>query len=654
MRTWLVKGAAVGAGVAGLVWVATSGGSDSAPGSQQPTTSPASGARLVAYGACAEMVADLRAHAARSVGIWGGTPPGVAYASAGGAAQSAATPSASPAYDYVPGADEPDLVKTDGDRLITVERGVLWVVDARTKQVATRLPLSAAPQAWGASNLLVEGDRALVILSASGMLTPGGGGEAPGGLVAPTPGGIPGPIDNMTRYVLVDLSGLPRVLGTFTPSGSYVDARLVGSTVRLVVRSQPEIVVPQSSGRVDAKTQLARARAAVQRTPATAWLPEYQVRDAGGHTSSRTVACRDVSHPADYTGTSMLTVYSIDLNAGLADVSPVSLAADGDTVYATTTSLYIASNPQWWFQPVLERGPDGRPIVPKLPPQRTEIHRLDISAPGPARYVASGVVPGRLLNQYSLSEYDGYLRVATTTGYALADEPGQSSAESTSSSSVFALRADRLTKVSEVDGLGSGQRIYSVRFIGPVGYIVTFQQMDPLYTLDLREPAAPRVAGALELTGYSSYLYPVSETTLIGVGEDATAQGRPIGLQVSLFDVGSPSHPLRIAHLVRTNFQSGAEWDPHAFLYWPQTGAAVLPVSTWQNGQSRASAVVLRVAESQITIRGSVTQPSTSTYGQAGIMRSVVIGDDLWTVSDDGLMVSDLSTLGQRAWIPYH
>jgi uncharacterized secreted protein with C-terminal beta-propeller domain len=653
-----MQGVAVGAGVAGLVWVATSVGSDSAPGSQA-TTPPVSGMKLVAYGGCADMVADLRAHAARNVGIGGVAPPGIARASAGGVtAQSAATPSASPAYsptnDYVPGADEPDLVKTDGDRLITVERGVLRVVDARTEQVTTRLPLSAAPQTWGASNLLVEGNRALVIVSASGMLTPGGGGAALSGLGAPTPGGYPGPMDSGTRYVLVDLSGQPRVLGTFTPSGSYVDARLVGSTVRLVVRSQPEIVVPQSSGQVDAKTQLARARAAVQRAPATAWLPEYQVRDADGHTSSRTAACRDVSHPADYTGTSMLTVYSIDLNAGLADVSPVSLAADGDTVYATTTSLYIASNPQWWLQPVLERGPDGRPTMPKLPPQQTEIHRFDISAPGPARYVASGVVPGRLLNQYSLSEYDGYLRVATTSGYALADEPGQSSAESASSSSVFVLRADRLTKVSEVDGLGDGQRIYSVRFIGPVGYVVTFQQMDPLYTLDLRDPTAPRVAGALELTGYSSYLYPVSETTLIGVGEDATAQGRPIGLQMSLFDVSNPSHPLRIAHLVKTNLQSGAEWDPHAFLYWPQTGATVLPVSTWQSGQFRASALVLRVGGSQIAIRGSVTQPSTSTYGQAGIMRSVVIGDDLWTVSDDGLMVSDLSTLGRRAWILYH
>src|SRR5215475_1046813 len=162
MRTWLARGAAVGAGVVGVVLVATTVGSDSAPDSQH-TAPSVSGMKLVAYGGCAEMVADLRSHAARNVGLWGFTPPGVAYASAGGvAARTAATPSATPAHsatnDYVPGADEPDLVKTDGDRVITVERGVLRVVDARTKQVTARLPLGAASQSWGASNLLVEGD----------------------------------------------------------------------------------------------------------------------------------------------------------------------------------------------------------------------------------------------------------------------------------------------------------------------------------------------------------------------------------------------------------------------------------------------------------------------------------------------------------------
>jgi Beta propeller domain len=612
-----------------------------------------SGIKLVSYDSCADMLAGLRQHAARSVGIWGITPPGVVNAAAGsaGAPELEAVPSAAPPHsttnDYVAGADEPDMVKTDGNRVITVERGMLRIVDTSTRKITARLQLADPQRTWGASNLLVQGDRALVILS-DGRIGEPGGVAAPGQYLRPIAG---------TRYVLVDLSGQPRVLGTLTPNGQYVDARLIGSTVRLVVRNQPNIVVPQPTGTDSVEQRLARARAAVWQTPISAWLPTYQVHEADGTTSSRTVACGGVRHPADYTGTSMLTVYSIELRRGLADTAPVSLAADGDTVYATTTSLYIASNPQWWYRPVpvprIQPNGGSEQVPPKMPAQQTEIHRFDVSAPGSPRYVASGKVSGRLLNQYSLSDYDGYLRVATTTGEALADEPGQSSASSTSSSSVYVLRADSLTKVGEVDGLGRGQRIYSVRFIGAVGYVVTFQQMDPLYTLDLRDPGAPRVVGSLELTGYSAYLHPAADGRLIGIGQEATAQGRQLGMQVSLFDVSNPSHPQRLAHLVKTDLQSGAEWDPHAFLYWPQSGTAVLPVNSWTSGTFSGAAMVLTVADSRIILRGSVIQPRAPGFaGQAGITRSLVIGEDLWTVSADGLLVSDLATLSRQAWIP--
>ena len=656
MRIWLGVGAVIVV-AAGLVWMSTSADRDSGPLVPHPAGTGAGGVRLVSYTSCADMLAGLRQHAARNVGIWGAPSQGVPVAAAGsdGTAERAAAPGAAPPHsatnDYVPGADEPDLVKTDGTRVITVEDGVLRIVDTGTRTVTGRLTL-VHEQAWGASNLLVEGNRALVIFSDRGVM-------ASGAAVAPNP--FSDPITGGTKYVLVDLSGSPKVLGTLTPTGDYVDARLVGSTVRLVLRSQPNLAIPQPGSASDDAQRLAPSSAAVRRAPITAWLPKYQLRGADGAVSSRTVACRSVSHPADYTGTSLLTIYSVDLAAGLNSVSTVSLAADGDTVYATTSSLYITSNPQWWYTPVrvpmvapnIGSSRGAPPVRPVMPPQRTQIHRFDISEPGPPRYVASGEVSGRLLNQYALSDYAGYLRVATTTGDALADEPGSSNVVSTSSSSVYVLRADTLTKVGEVDGLGQRQRIYAVRFIGALGYVVTFQQMDPLYTLDLRDPAAPRIAGTLELTGYSAYLHPASDRTLIGIGQEATAQGRPLGLQISLFDVSNPVHPRRLAHLVKTNVQSTAESDAHAFVYWQQSGTAVLPMTSWMNGQVDASALVLHVENNQITERGIVTQPAgPSDPGQAGITRSLIIGRDLWTVSGGGLMVSDLATLSSQAWIP--
>ncbi len=677
MRIWLGAGALV-LTAAVVVSVATATGGETGlnrlnriatpvPGpSTGAAHGPAAGAvKLVAYPSCAQMVAGLRQQTAKNVTTWGISQPAYAMAASGGAAKSSAPAedAAAPAPDHSTtnvheaGVDEPDSVKTDGNRIVTVSRGVLRVVDTATRKVTASLTLVDEQQAWGPADLLLHGDRALVILP---------GGIASKGAPYPMPG------QSTSTYVLVDLSGRPKVLGSISPRGSYLDARMVGSTVRLVVRSQPHIMFPQLTGRISEQQQLAHNRSAALRAPIDAWLPSYQVTGADGSSVTHTVPCGQVRHPVDYTGTSMLTIFTIDLSdqaAGFKNTSPISLAADGDTVYASTTSLYVTSNPRAYISGVAIAMPaQGVPNValpraatpPILPPrpgkpvaERTEIYRFDISGTGAPRYVASGKVAGRLLNQYSLSDFDGYLRIATTTGTALANEPGQSSASSTSTSSVYVLRSDTLAKVGEVDGLGKHQRIYSVRFIGPVGYVVTFEQMDPLYTLDLRDPTSPRVAGQLELTGYSAYLHPAGDGRMIGIGQDATTQGRRIGLQVSLFDVSDPAHPRRLAHLVKQDYTSGAEFDPHAFLYWPESGTAVLPINTWQDGQYDVGALVLKVADSAITVKATVDHPLMSPNSpQGGITRALMVGNTLWTLSDAGLMASSAGTFARQAWIP--
>src|SRR4029453_8083877 len=133
----------------------------------------------------------------------------------------------------------------------------------------------------------------------------------------------------------------------------------------------------------------------------------------------------------------------------------------------------------------------------------TEIHKFDVSGSGKPRYVASGAVDGRLLNQYSLSEYDGYLRVATTLDSRSGPASPGGAAQSESRVTVLTQRGDGLQYVGSVGGLGEGEQIYAVRFIGTVGYVVTFRQVDPLYTLDLSNPRSPSVVGELKIPGYS-------------------------------------------------------------------------------------------------------------------------------------------------------
>jgi len=173
--------------------------------------------------------------------------------------------------------------------------------------------------------------------------------------------------------------------------------------------------------------------------------------------------------------------------------------------------------------------------------------------------------------------------------------------------------------------------------------VVTFRQTDPLYTLDLADPSAPKVVGELKITGYSAYLHPAGDGRLIGVGQEANGQGRTQGTQISLFDVRDPAHPARLAQQQLPGAHSEAEFDPHAFLYWPQTGLLVLPLMD----DNQPGALVLSVGDKAITQAGMITHPAR----YSAIRRSLLIGGTLWTLSDQGLKANDAATLAEQAWI---
>jgi uncharacterized secreted protein with C-terminal beta-propeller domain len=222
---------------------------------------------------------------------------------------------------------------------------------------------------------------------------------------------------------------------------------------------------------------------------------------------------------------------------------------------------------------------------------------------------------------------------------------------------VPALRAPdgRLAQVGQVGGLGRGQRIYGVRFVGAAGYVVTFRQTDPLFTLDLSAPAAPRAVGALEIPGYSAYLHPVGDGLLLGIGQEADAEGRTQGTQVSLFDVSDLAHPKRLQHLVFGHGSSDAEFDHHAFLWWAPTATAVLPLQTYAAAGDPAKdfigAIGLRMDAGTLAEIGRVAHGEGPEH--APIARSLVIGDRLYTLSYLGLEASRLDTLAPVAFVPF-
>ncbi|HEV2779378.1 MAG TPA: beta-propeller domain-containing protein [Actinophytocola sp.] len=664
----VVAVAALGVGVAGPRLFG-----DGAP--TEPTDRVgAEGISLVAYDSCDAALRELRGRTLPLVGpygLWGeehlysaedadaappmapgaaGAPkaaagagernaapaPGAAAGEAGPQTQQA--PSHSTTNTHERGVDEPDLVKTDGRRVVTVADGRLRIIDVATRAVTGRLDL---PGGSPATQLLIHGDRALVMTAAVSTFR-----EKP---TVP-----PGDSGYGSQLVLVDLAAA-KVIGTLGVEGSYLDARQIGPVARVVVRSGPRLEFVYPDGARSESEALFRNLEIVKTSSISDWLPRYELQRNGKRESGQLVDCTAVSHPESYTGTSMLTVLTIDLTRELGVGDPVSIVADGDTVYGTGTSLYVADD----HTPHAVTGfgimPNRRSPVP-VPAQRTEVYQFDISGPGKPVYVASGGVDGTLLNQYSLSEHAGHLRIATTVG-----EPGTCCSDQVKSESVvtvLARRGEELATVGRIGGLGVGERIYSVRFMGPVGYLVTFRQTDPLYTVDLSDPARPRVVGELKITGYSAYLHPAGDGRLIGVGQEATEQGRRTGTQISLFDTGNLANVQRLAQHQLPGGMSEVEFDPHAFLYWPEKGLVVVPVMpTWRDKPAapRSGALVLRLTGDAFTEVGMVSHPvDQHGYPDGSVRRALVIGADLWTVSGAGVMVNDLDRLGQLAWIPFN
>jgi hypothetical protein len=637
-------------------------------------------ARLASFHGCGEELAALRKAAEASVGPYGlpglaSSVNGMAYpvAAAAGAGVAAAAPAAAPAYsgtnDYVAGVDEPDLVKTDGRRIVTVANGVLEVIDAASRTVTGRLDLSATglDMAYGSANLLLSGDHALVLTSAGPVA---GGATGPGDSAQPAYG---------SRLLLVDLAGHPSMVSSYTIDGSLIDARQIGPAVRVVISSQPRLDFPAQPDSTSNAQRVAANQAVISHAGLDAWLPQYE-ETSGGATTTGHIACSAVSRPAIYSGANLLTVLTFDLGSdALGSGDGVSIVADGNTVYGTDTSLYVAGDERWLAEAAVSAGrgmpAEGAAGTPgSAAGQQTDIYRFDITKPGPPRFAAGGSVPGYLIDQYALSEWQGYVRIATTTGTSWARADGPPADAQTSSSAVYVMsaRGPVMRLAGRLTGLGLTERIYSVRFMGPVGYVVTFRQTDPLYTVDLSDPALPRVRGSVALTGYSAYLHPASATRLIGIGRQADAMGHVGGTQVSLFDVSDLAAPTRLATFALTAAISNAEFDPHAFLYWPAAhlmvvplqatgmaaGAPVPPGGAAQSPDApRSGALVLRIDHSGITETGFITQPdTTSTTGYPGyppVERSLIIGQTLWTISTAGAMTSDLTTLRQQEWIPF-
>ncbi len=580
----------------------------SPPASTQPSvpttgptrvTGPFGASRLLTGADCSTMLTALQDIALDNVTAWGFDGPDywrtmpaeeaveMAVDDMAGADMATEAPAAEADFSDTntqeAGVDEADIIETDGRYIYTVDTSGVTIIDIAAAAVAGTIDL-------------VDGDHRLLL--ANTTLTV-----------------ITSPWDrwNTTVVTRFDVSDPAQVTALHTDEleGSLVAARSADGVVRVILRTTPDrlfFVTPDGFS-MDEERALERNRQVILESTIADWLPR-RIADDGSAVAA--VDCANMAIPDVGASPTLTWVASLDLGRTEPAVGSIALAGGAETVYATQRSLHVASTDWSW-----ENGDTA-----------TVVHSFSMTSGTAIDHVASGEVPGYLIGQFALNEFNGDLRVASTH-----------TVDGVSRSRVAVLRPTdgELVEVGAVDDLGLTEQIYAVRYIGALAYVVTFRQTDPLYVLDLSNAEAPVMRGELKIPGYSSYLHPIGDGLLLGLGQDATNEGRTTGTQLSLFDVSNPDSPTQLAR-VHIGGWSDAEWNHLAFLYWPADGTVAVP-------RGDGSVVVMRVVDRDIIVVGEIA-PTSIVFDDpaAGVLRlddladdvsasSVV--DDVWPVEPD-------------------
>jgi uncharacterized secreted protein with C-terminal beta-propeller domain len=557
------------------------------------------------------------------------------------------------------GVDELDNVKTDGEYIYYSQYNQLHIVDSWPVEEASKI---ATVELEGNSRgIFLRGDQLFVVsnIHSSDQLEISWNGT------------------RVSVYDITDRSN-PVLDRTVEMDGYVADARMIGSDVYLVLnhyldfpyelwnlvheqtRELPEVDWSLADDAFNAHIDELRAEAAplfeeviasyVQENELLDGLPQWAedgiVEDMHG--------CTTILRPGHAEQYNIMSLVNLDLESN--DLNATGLFSDGWTVYASQENLYVAQSGRWWW------GWGGD--------MNSHIHKFSLNGGEAPSYAASGEVDGWLYDQFAMSEYDGHLRVASTESdwWFWSDEGD-------GGNNITVLQDNGkgvMETVGAVTKIAPGEQIYAARMFGDKGYIVTFRQIDPLFTLDLSDPTDPVVTGELKIPGYSAYLHPLGDDHLLAVGMAGDMDGNLDGLAVNIFDVSDMQDP-QLAHeyVIESDGWAWSEalWDHHAFTFH----RGILSIPAYSYSYDTSSGVYDQFSglisfsidtEEGIEEHGrvdhqSLVSDSECIYNvwyadngyeyecgywewQSRVRRSIYIEDSLFSVSDYGMKVNDL------------
>ncbi|MCL1820276.1 MAG: beta-propeller domain-containing protein [Oscillospiraceae bacterium] len=352
-------------------------------------------------------------------------------------------------------------------------------------------------------------------------------------------------------------------------------------------------------------------------------LPGFRDTETGGEAFEPFDLDR-VYYVPDSRDSSYLIIGALDVN-GNEPFEPTAYLGAGNQVYMSLNALYVGTT-RW------EEAKDG-----KGGSEKTDILRFTISEES-VKYSGMGTVAGMPINQYSMDEFNGFFRVATTQW-----EKG----------TMVTVLDGGMKIAGQTDYLAPGEWMQSMRFMGNMGYVVTFENVDPLFTVDLTDPYNPKVLGELKIPGFSQYLHPVGNGLLLGIGRDTTelytkdkngvetvVGFRDIGMKVSLFDVSDPYDPKEIDVLELGEGWAEVSHNPRALMSDPARGLYGFTTENWNEKNYGSSAVLIQVDGRRISVAANLNADGAYLYNS----RLCYIGDTLYFVYNEGIRAYDYNT----------
>lgn len=360
--------------------------------------------------------------------------------------------------------------------------------------------------------------------------------------------------------------------------GSLVSSRVTSGRLHIIQQFLPElppIRYNYDSSKEDDDDVFASNLVLLENVSISDIVPQYKDVDSEGNKSSekQLVQPENFYRPSENCGGTIVTITTFDLENLTTGIQSTGVVSDAHHIYASTEALYIAST-RWSAYGYGEKNESTSEDY------QTYLYKFGLKTET-VEALGTGIVSGRVLNQFSMGEYEDVLRIATTSGATW-------SGDSTNNVYCLKTKEGKLEVIGRIEEIARGEQIYAARFIGERGYVVTFVQTDPLFTIDLSDPENPVIIGELHIPGYSDYIHPLGENHLLTIGKDATVyEGFAYyqGLQLSIFDISDFANP-QLVHQEKIGSrgtESEALHNHKAFEYWSSKGLLAIPIRLYES-----------------------------------------------------------------------